>query len=66
MPVLHCPKCGSKLYIKKGGHIWTVRCSTCQVEILEDGQRKDLFDAYDAYSRALKEGTIRPTSGTKS
>ncbi len=66
MPVLHCPKCGSKLYIKKGGHIWTVRCSTCQVEILEDGQRKDLFDAYDAYSRALKEGTITPSSGTKS
>ena len=66
MPVLHCPKCGSKLYIKKGGHIWTVRCSTCQVEILEDGQRKDLFDAYDAYSKALKDGTLQPASRTKS
>ncbi len=66
MPVLHCPKCGSKLYIKKGGHIWTVRCSTCQVEILEDGRSKDLFDAYDAYSRALKEGTITSASEVKS
>ena len=23
MPVLHCPKCGSKLYIKKGLEIYT-------------------------------------------
>ena len=66
MPVLHCPKCGSKLYIKKGGHIWTVRCSTCQVEILEDGRRKDLFDAYDAYSKAMKSGTTKPAFTAKS
>ncbi|MFX0107829.1 MAG: DEAD/DEAH box helicase [Candidatus Hodarchaeota archaeon] len=57
MPVLHCPKCGSKLYIKKGGHIWTVRCSTCVAEILVDGRNKDLFDAYEAYSKAIKDGS---------
>ncbi|MHA1934090.1 MAG: DEAD/DEAH box helicase [Candidatus Thorarchaeota archaeon] len=60
MPVLHCPKCGSTLDIRKGGHIWTVKCYTCDAELLVDGRNKDLFDAYEAYSDALKRGTIQP------
>lgn len=58
MPVLHCPKCGSKLDIKKGGHIWTVRCFQCDAEISVDGRGKDLFDAYDTYLTALRQGTL--------
>ncbi len=62
MPVLHCPKCGSKLDIKKGGHIWTVRCYRCEAELMVDGRSKDLFDAYDAYLTAIKQGTLKAPS----
>jgi DEAD/DEAH box helicase domain-containing protein len=58
VPVLHCPKCGSRLDIHKGGHIWTVRCFSCNVELLVDGQRKDLFDAYEAFIESMKDGSI--------
>ena len=58
MPVLHCPKCGSTLDIRKGGHIWTVRCYSCDAEILVDGRNKDLFDAYEAYTKAIQTGRI--------
>ena len=64
MPVLHCPKCGSNLDIRKGGHIWTVRCDRCDADLMVDGRNKDLFDAYDAYVTALKQGTLLPTPGT--
>jgi DEAD/DEAH box helicase domain-containing protein len=59
MPVLHCPKCGSKLDIHKGGDIWTVRCYRCNAELMVDGRGKDLFDAYDAYLTAVKSGTLQ-------
>ncbi|MHA1480461.1 MAG: DEAD/DEAH box helicase, partial [Candidatus Thorarchaeota archaeon] len=65
MPVLHCPKCGSTLDIRKGGHIWTVRCHRCDVDLMVDGRNKDLFDAYDAYVTALRQGTILSSSGTQ-
>jgi len=58
VPVLHCPKCGSTLDIRKGGHIWTVRCHSCDAEILVDGRNKDLFDAYEAYTKAIKTGRV--------
>ncbi len=64
MPVLHCPKCGSTLDIRKGGLIWTVRCYSCDAEILVDGRNKDLFDAYEAYSEAIKTGRVS-TGDTK-
>jgi len=63
--VLHCPKCGSKLYIKKGGHIWTVMCSSCDAELLVDGRNKDLFDAYEAFSEAIQKDEVPSASGTK-
>ncbi|TFG07506.1 DEAD/DEAH box helicase, partial [Candidatus Thorarchaeota archaeon] len=62
MPVLHCPKCGSKLDIRKGGHIWTVRCFGCDAQLLVDGTRKDLFDAYDEFSKAVKNGQLSTIS----
>ncbi|MFW9944646.1 MAG: hypothetical protein ACFFB7_06580, partial [Candidatus Sifarchaeia archaeon] len=65
VPVLHCPKCGSKLYIKKGGHIWTVMCSSCDAELLVDGRNKDLFDAYEAFSEAIQKGQMPSSSGSK-
>jgi DEAD/DEAH box helicase domain-containing protein len=58
MPVLHCSKCGSRLDIRKGGDIWTVRCTGCKAELSVDGRKKDLFDAYDEYSKAVKAGTL--------
>ncbi|MHA1882177.1 MAG: DEAD/DEAH box helicase [Candidatus Thorarchaeota archaeon] len=64
MPVLHCPKCGSNLDIRKGGHIWTVRCDRCDADLMVDGRNKDLFDAYDAYVTALKQGKLVPPPGT--
>ncbi|NWF95091.1 MAG: DEAD/DEAH box helicase [Candidatus Thorarchaeota archaeon] len=54
MPVLHCIKCGSRLDIHKGGHIWTVRCTGCGSQLLVDGRSKDLFDAYEEYSLSVK------------
>lgn len=63
VPVLHCPECGSKLDIFKGGPIWTVRCRECNQEISIDGRKNDLFDAYDAYVKALSEGTLLASSG---
>jgi DEAD/DEAH box helicase domain-containing protein len=58
VPVLHCPKCGSRLDFKKVAGGWYVNCYTCNVELLVDGSRKDLFDAYDAYSQAIKSGGL--------
>ncbi len=63
MPVLHCPKCGSKLDIRKGGHIWTVRCYGCDSELLVDGSHRDLFDAYDEFSKAVKKGEVTSATG---
>jgi DEAD/DEAH box helicase domain-containing protein len=56
VPVLHCPKCGSRLDFKKVAGGWYVNCFTCNAELLVDGSRKDLFDAYEAYSQAIKHG----------
>ncbi|TFF91243.1 DEAD/DEAH box helicase [Candidatus Thorarchaeota archaeon] len=58
MPVLHCAKCGSRLDIQKGGDIWTVRCTGCKAHLSVDGRRKDLFDAYEEFSKAVKSGRI--------
>ncbi|MGY5852347.1 MAG: DEAD/DEAH box helicase [Candidatus Thorarchaeota archaeon] len=58
MPVLHCAKCGSTLDIKKGGQIWNVRCHRCNAEISLSGKGTDLFDAYEAYTAAIQQGTI--------
>ncbi len=72
LPVLHCPKCGTNLTIRrtkllvprdnlstpKGGNVWSVSCRVCAVELLVDAASKDLFDAYDAYSSAIKDGTL--------
>ncbi len=55
MPVLHCASCGNRLDFKKGGDIWTVRCTGCGFEITVDGRRKDLFDAYEEFSKAVKD-----------
>ncbi|MHA2358909.1 MAG: DEAD/DEAH box helicase [Candidatus Thorarchaeota archaeon] len=57
MPVLHCPTCGSRLDIRKGGGIWTVHCSSCAVEVSVGGPKTDLFDAYEAYVSQTKAGT---------
>ncbi|TFG34950.1 DEAD/DEAH box helicase [Candidatus Thorarchaeota archaeon] len=53
MPVLHCAKCGSKLDFNKVAGGWYVNCPGCDVEILVDGSRKDLFDAYDEYTKEI-------------
>lgn len=66
MPVLHCLKCGSKLDIYKGGQIWTVRCSTCNAEVSVEGRNKDLLDAYEAYTEAIKRGAAKTISGQRS
>jgi len=58
VPVLHCPKCGSKLDFKKVDAGWYVRCSTCDVEILVDGKNKDLFDAYEGYSEEINRSVF--------
>ncbi|UCE10151.1 MAG: DEAD/DEAH box helicase [Candidatus Thorarchaeota archaeon] len=42
----------------KGGNVWSVSCRTCAVELLVDASTKDLFDAYDAYSKALDSGAL--------
>jgi len=65
VPVLHCQKCGSKLDIRKGGHIWTVKCYGCDSQLLVDGSKKDLFDAYDEFSKAVKSGDVTSATGTK-
>jgi DEAD/DEAH box helicase domain-containing protein len=57
VPVLHCPKCGSRLDFHKGGDIWTVTCSSCNVEVSVGGRKTDLFDAYEAYIAQLQAGT---------
>ncbi|MFW9869885.1 MAG: DEAD/DEAH box helicase [Candidatus Thorarchaeota archaeon] len=56
MPVLHCPTCGSRLDIRKGGGIWSVHCSSCAVEVSVGGAKTDLFDAYEAYVEQTKAG----------
>lgn len=53
VPVLHCAKCGSKLDFNKVAGGWYVNCPGCDVEILVDGSRKDLFDAYDEYTKEI-------------
>jgi len=58
VPVLHCPKCGSRLDFKKVDAGWYVSCDTCDVEILVDGKNKDLFDAYEAYTEAIKRSPL--------
>lgn len=58
VPVLHCPKCGSRLDFNKVDAGWYVGCSTCDVEILVDGKNKDLFDAYEAYSEEIKRSAF--------
>ncbi len=55
MPVLHCAKCGSKLDFNKVAGGWYVSCPGCDVEILVDGSRKDLFDAYDEYTKEINQ-----------
>jgi DEAD/DEAH box helicase domain-containing protein len=62
VPVLHCPKCGSRLDFKKVAGGWYVNCYSCNVELLVDGSRKDLFDAYDAYSQAIESGALADMS----
>ncbi|MFX1578102.1 MAG: DEAD/DEAH box helicase [Promethearchaeota archaeon] len=57
VPVLHCPKCGSRLDFHKSGDIWTVTCSSCNVEVSVGGRKTDLFDAYEAYSTQIQTGT---------
>ncbi|MBY8996837.1 MAG: hypothetical protein KGD60_03835, partial [Candidatus Thorarchaeota archaeon] len=57
MPVLHCPKCGSRLDFHKGGDIWTVTCSSCNAEVSVGGRKVDLFDAYEAYTAQIQAGT---------
>ena len=57
VPVLHCPKCGSRLDFHKGGDIWTVTCSSCDVQVTIGGPKKDLFDAYEAYTTQVQAGT---------
>ncbi|TFG98916.1 DEAD/DEAH box helicase, partial [Candidatus Thorarchaeota archaeon] len=58
MPVLHCPKCGSRLDFNKVDAGWYVSCSMCDVEILVDGKNKDLFDAYEGYSEEIKRSAF--------
>lgn len=58
VPVLHCPKCGSRLDFNKVDAGWYVSCSTCDVEILVDGKNKDLFDAYEGYSEEIKRSAF--------
>jgi DEAD/DEAH box helicase domain-containing protein len=65
VPVLHCPKCGSRLDFKKVAGGWYVNCYSCNVELLVDGSRKDLFDAYDAYSQAIKSGDLEDSAKTR-
>jgi len=62
VPVLHCPKCGSKLDFKKVDAGWYVNCYTCDVEILVDGKNKDLFDAYEAYTEEIKRSAFESGS----
>jgi superfamily II DNA helicase RecQ len=57
VPVLHCPKCGSRLDFHKGGDIWTVTCSSCNTEVSVGGRKVDLFDAYEAYTAQIQAGT---------
>jgi DEAD/DEAH box helicase domain-containing protein len=57
VPVLHCPKCGSRLDFNKDGDIWTVTCSSCDVEVSVGGRKSDLFDAYEAYTTQIQAGT---------
>ena len=57
VPVLHCPKCGSRLDFQRGGDIWTVTCSSCNLEVTLGGRKTDLFDAYEAYSKQVQAGT---------
>jgi DEAD/DEAH box helicase domain-containing protein len=57
VPVLHCPKCGSRLDFHKGGDIWTVTCSSCNAEVSVSGRKIDLFDAYEAYTAQINAGT---------
>ncbi|MBD3406212.1 MAG: DEAD/DEAH box helicase [Candidatus Lokiarchaeota archaeon] len=64
MPVLHCAKCGSKLDIKQGGPVWTVLCTGCGAELSIGGKNTDLFDAYDAYTKAIQSGKI-PSESSK-
>jgi len=65
MPVLHCPTCGSKLDIYKGGQVWTVRCPTCNTQVDVGGRNKDLLDAYEAYIQAVQSGTARTSTGPR-
>lgn len=65
VPVLHCAKCGSKLDIKRGGPVWTVLCTGCGAELSIGGRNTDLFDAYDAYTKAIQSGDITPTTTRK-
>jgi DEAD/DEAH box helicase domain-containing protein len=65
VPVLHCPKCGSRLDFKKVAGGWYVNCYSCNVELLVDGSRKDLFDAYDAYSQAIKNDSLDDSAKTR-
>lgn len=62
VPVLHCAKCGSKLDFNKVAGGWYVHCSGCDVEILVDGSRKDLFDAYDEYTKEISRRATDPDS----
>ncbi len=58
VPVLHCPKCGSRLDFNKVEAGWYIGCSTCNIEVLVDGKDKDLFDAYEGYSEEIKRSAF--------
>ena len=57
VPVLHCSKCGSRLDFNRAGDIWTVTCSSCNLEVSIGGRKTDLFDAYEAYTTQVQAGT---------
>ena len=60
VPVLHCSRCGSRLDFNKVGDVWTVTCSSCNVEVSISGRKTDLFDAYEAYTTQVQAGTASP------
>ncbi|MFW9796208.1 MAG: DEAD/DEAH box helicase [Candidatus Thorarchaeota archaeon] len=65
MPVLHCPKCGSRLDFSRVGDIWTVTCFSCNVEVSTGGKKTDLFDAYEAYAAQALKGTAQTITDYK-
>ncbi len=65
MPVLHCSKCGSRLDFNRVGDIWTVTCSSCNVEVSIGGRKTDLFDAYEAFTNEVQAGTASAVTDSR-